>query len=198
MRRTFMTCLLAMSCAMTALAQKPGVPNEDLQQEVRLAIEAARRAAAELGCVDARLSPAGHTDVPPVTRQADGRLADGAAMMHFTAPGCARQNVLLIARPGQPLRAMGMLPGGTAADPLLQRDAVRPALALAAGRLNGCQAARIVDTRVAQPGRAEGGRVVSAWVEEWVAAGCGGTMRIEVTLTPSPRGGTDYSLRAAG
>lgn len=182
------TCMAALLAIGTAQAQKPAEP----ASEERLALEAARRSAIELGCAEPQLSPAGRTQIPPVA------LGQASAILHFAVRNCTRQNVLVMAAPGQPLRAMALLPGGTAGDPMLQRDAVRPALALAAGRLNNCQAARITDTRVTQPGRTEAGRVVSAWVEEWVATGCGSTLRIQVTLTPSPGGGTGYSLRAGG
>ena len=186
--------LLALSGA--ALAQKAG---PDTGAEERLGMEAARRSAAELGCTAAQLSAAGQTEVPPVARDASGQMTEGMVLRHFQTRGCegvGRQNILLLARPGQPLRAMPMLPGETATDPVLQRDAVRPTLTLAAGRLNNCQAARIVDTRVTRPGQTANGRIVSAWTEEWVASGCGATMRIQVTLTPSPQGGTNYRLRA--
>ena len=184
MRRT-----LAAMLAWAAAAQAQ--PAADAAQQERLGLEAARRSAVELGCPPAPPAADGRTDM---TAHSSGLMT---ALLHFTVPGCARQNVLVMQAPNQPLRAMAMLPGSTAADPTLQRDALRPALGLAAARLNNCNAPRITDTRITQPGRIAQGRIVSAWTEEWVASGCGATTRIQVTLTPSAQGGTDYRLRPA-
>ena len=91
-------------------------------------------------------------------------------------------------------RAVEMLPGASAADPLLQRDAMQGALAaLIPATPEGCKHPVATDTSVT--GSPPNGR--DPWVERWTFDLCGKKATLDMTFTPSPNGGTDWSTTLA-
>jgi hypothetical protein len=92
------------------------------------------------------------------------------------------------------LRTVAMLPGESAADPLLQRDAMQGALAaLIPATPKDCKHTVATDTSVI--GSPPNGR--DPWVERWTFDLCGKKAALDVTFTPSPNGGTDWSTTLA-
>ncbi|HEY7972267.1 MAG TPA: hypothetical protein VID96_05030, partial [Xanthobacteraceae bacterium] len=92
------------------------------------------------------------------------------------------------------LRTVAMLPGESAADPLLQRDAMQGALAaLIPATPKDCKHTVATDTSVT--GSPPNGR--DPWVERWTFDLCGKKAALDVTFTPSPNGGTDWSTTLA-
>jgi hypothetical protein len=91
-------------------------------------------------------------------------------------------------------RVVEMLPGESAADPLLQRDAMQGALAaLIPATPEGCKHPVATDTSVT--GSPPNGR--DPWVERWTFDLCGKKAALDMTFTPSPNGGTDWSTTLA-
>jgi hypothetical protein len=104
-----------------------------------------------------------------------------------------QRNFLMILDKDQP-RVIDMLPGGSAADPLLQRDAMQGALAaLIPATPADCKRPVATDTSVT--GSPPNGR--DPWVERWTFDLCGKKAALDVTFTPSPNGGTDWSTTLA-
>ena len=92
------------------------------------------------------------------------------------------------------LRTVAMLPGESAADPLLQRDAMQGALAaLIPATPKDCEHTVATDTSIT--GSPPNGR--DPWVERWTFDLCGKKAALDVTFTPSPNGGTDWSTTLA-
>jgi hypothetical protein len=93
----------------------------------------------------------------------------------------------------------GMLPGGSAAGPLLQRDtfnmvgavAITSPPALSCSQDEAMRTGRVVDT-VLLDTYVPGG----IWHERWIAQVCGIERPVVVTFTPTPAdGGTDFSVK---
>ena len=102
----------------------------------------------------------------------------------------ARRSFLLLID-GERVRIAELLPGFTITDPLLQRDASHGAKAYARTvQPEGCEKAILVDTRVAAP--PEGG---GPWRERWSFDLCSTAADVEMTFTPSSRGGTTWSAK---
>jgi hypothetical protein len=100
------------------------------------------------------------------------------------------RNLLLVAKQQQP-QASALLPGRTFTPPRLQRDALRPAAAQARIK-SGCQddmhvSDTVIDGRV-KPG--------SPWKEDWTFIGCGKTVVVGLTFTPSADGAARVTARA--
>jgi hypothetical protein len=101
----------------------------------------------------------------------------------------AQRNFLMIVDQDK-LRVIDMLPGESAADPLLQRDAMQGAqAALIPVTPEDCK--RLVPTDTSIVGSPPNGR--DAWVERWTFDVCGKKAALDMTFTPSPNGGTDWS-----
>jgi hypothetical protein len=101
-----------------------------------------------------------------------------------------QRNFLAILEGDQP-RIIELLPGATAADPQLQRDAFKgSSAAIAASRPQGCETQWITDTRavVAYNGR-------DPWIERWSYDVCGGRVEVEMTFTPSKGAGTSWGAK---
>ncbi|MBZ0138572.1 MAG: hypothetical protein K8H87_02210 [Pseudorhodoplanes sp.] len=102
----------------------------------------------------------------------------------------AQRNFFIVIDRGQP-RMVELLPGTTAADPLLQRDTFAGSSAAIAGaRPKGCDRQWVVDTRLVAPRRDH-----APWSERWSYDLCGTRAEVEMTFTPSPRGGTTWNAK---
>jgi hypothetical protein len=100
-----------------------------------------------------------------------------------------QRNFLALVENGN-ARMIELLPGGTQADPRLQRDAMTGASAAAATiRARDCERQWVTDTQVTTPIR---GR--NPWVERWVYDLCGTRAELEMTFTPTDRG-TSWSVK---
>jgi hypothetical protein len=87
------------------------------------------------------------------------------------------------------------LPGSSAADAMLQRDALQMVWLLEAVAEEECDERRVIDTRVTVPPEVVG---KSPWSEEWIVDRCGKQLTYTVDFTPTPeRGGTDFKVHKA-
>ncbi len=109
--------------------------------------------------------------------------------------GCQPRTMrsLLMILEGEQPRAVELLPGQTGADPLLQRNALQGATAATVTSPRApkdCRQRYVVDTRTTTPPERSG-----SWVERWTYDLCGTKVDVDMTFTPSARGGTDWSAR---
>ncbi len=101
----------------------------------------------------------------------------------------AQRNFLMILS-GDNLRAIEMLPGTSAADPLLQHDAMPSVmLVLNAASPKECQHPVATDSKITGPPPTGG----KPWRERWTFDACGKKAEVEINFTPSPNGGTDWA-----
>ena len=85
------------------------------------------------------------------------------------------------------------LPGGSIADVRLQKDILSMVWILDAVGDNACTQRKVVDTAVTVSGQRPG---VDPWTERWTVERCGQRIAYVVELTPSPKGGTDFQVKA--
>ncbi|MBV8743490.1 MAG: hypothetical protein JO134_00440 [Xanthobacteraceae bacterium] len=101
----------------------------------------------------------------------------------------SQRNFLMVLQ-GDDLRAIEMLPGTSAADPLLQRDALpNVLLVLNAASPKECQRSVVTDTKVIGPPPTAN----KPWRERWTFDACGEKPAVDINFTPSPNGGTDWA-----
>ena len=101
----------------------------------------------------------------------------------------AQRNFLMVLK-GDDLRAIEMLPGTSAADPVLQRDAMpNVLLVLNAASPKECQQPVATDSKIIGPAPTGG----KPWCERWTFDACGKKAEVDITFTPSPNGGTDWA-----
>ena len=150
-----------------------------------------RASAAVLASGSCRDATAEIADAP--IRLDDPRYG-GALWQPVRVEGCGRRgrlNMLVAAAAVTPL-----LPGTTAADPLLQREGLRRALMAVRDAAPGCERVAVNDTRAdpsagLTPGR--GGAARRTWVEVWTLSACGRVFAVPVRFAPG-RDGTEITV----
>jgi hypothetical protein len=104
-------------------------------------------------------------------------------------PDVLRTFLLLSTKTG--MKSAELAPGGTIADATLQQDVLQGVMTATIGRVPArCKDIRVRDTRVTSATA-----VSQPWTEVWTLAACGKSIDVEVAFTPSPRGGTDWSVQ---
>lgn len=124
----------------------------------------------------------------------------GALWQPVRVEGCGRRSRLnMLVAPatgGAAASVTPLLPGTTAADPLLQREGLRLALKVVKDAAAGCERISMNDTR-ADPsaGPTPGGGVAArrSWVEVWTLSACGRAFAVPVRFAPS-RDGTEITV----
>jgi hypothetical protein len=89
-----------------------------------------------------------------------------------------------------------LLPGTTAADPLLQREGLRLALMAVKDAAPGCERVAVNDTRAdpsAGPALGRSGAARRPWVEVWTLSACGRAFAVPVRFAPG-RDGTEITV----
>lgn len=83
------------------------------------------------------------------------------------------------------------LPGQSGANYILQRDASQFVMLLESAADNTCKHSKIVNTEIIDypknPGK-------DPWTERWTVDRCGNLVYYKVVFTPSPEGGTKFSV----
>ena len=106
-------------------------------------------------------------------------------------PDVQRSFLLISAKGG--MKTAELAPGGTIADITLQRDVLQGVMAATVGRVSEkCKDVRVRNTRVTSLTS-----ISQPWTEVWTLGACGTPIDIEVHFTPSPKGGTDWSVQMA-
>lgn len=87
--------------------------------------------------------------------------------------------------------AIAKLPGTSGANYILQRDASQFVMILEAAGDNTCKQSKIVNTEITEqpnnPGK-------DPWTEKWTVDRCGKLVYYRIKFTPSPKGGTDFTV----
>jgi hypothetical protein len=97
------------------------------------------------------------------------------------------RNFLMVLEAGRPV-SVELLPGMTNTDPLLQSDALKGTYAAIAGAIpKDCTRPIVTDTRPTS----ELGR--GPWTERWTFDLCGTAAQVDMTFTPTPGQGTNWS-----
>jgi len=84
-----------------------------------------------------------------------------------------------------------LLPGATAADPLLQREGLRLALLAVRDAAPGCERIAVTDTRAdaaEPPAHGRGEAVRRPWAELWALSACGRASAVAVRFAPGREG----------
>jgi hypothetical protein len=127
----------------------------------------------------------------------DGKPYEGAWTEQVDATGCGptrRLNVLTIAHPDAPLQIVGMMPGDTHTDPMMQKNALQYAQAIAVRAAQpGCKQLAFTDTKfdgfIGLPNpQITDGRESRPWRELWTVGVCGAAFDISLTFTPNAQG----------
>jgi hypothetical protein len=101
-----------------------------------------------------------------------------------------RRTFLLFLSAKDAINDTELAPGDTIADAILQRDFLQSATAVAMSRARaGCKGAQVRNTRVTSATGAS-----QPWTEVWSMEACGTSVEVNVTFTPSPNGGVDWSI----
>jgi hypothetical protein len=101
-----------------------------------------------------------------------------------------RRTFLLVSTKAD-VKSAELAPGGTIADATLQQDVLQGVMTATIGRVPArCKDVRVRDTRVTSATA-----LSQPWTEVWTLAACGKPIDVEVAFTPSPRGGTDWSVQ---
>ena len=120
--------------------------------------------------------------------------SEGSAWEETYAINCkerVRRTFLLFLSVKEGMKHSELAPGDTIADAILQRDFLQGATAAAMSRARaGCKGAQVRNTRVTS---ATGG-ASQPWTEVWSMDACGTPVDINVTFSPSPNGGIDWSI----
>jgi hypothetical protein len=102
----------------------------------------------------------------------------------------AVRSFLLVLEKDQPT-VVELLPGTTNADPRLQRDAAVGATAAVAGKTpQDCKRRFVTDTQITS--KFEPNKL---WQERWHYDLCGTKAQVDVTFSPSDKGGTTWSVK---
>ena len=132
----------------------------------------------------------------PFNAPAPDRVASEGYYEFLSFEGCGRSrrpNLFAVRLQSGGWRAVGMLYGESNAELRLQFDAL-PMAQMALMQAASCQDGttfRIGEVRLARPRDASG-----AWEEIWPATACARPVAVRVSFTPSPMGGTTFSIRA--
>jgi hypothetical protein len=127
----------------------------------------------------------------------NGKPYDGAWIEKVEATGCGpvrTLNVLTIAHADAPLQIVGMMPGDTRTDPMMQKNALQYAQAIAVRAVPpGCKQLAFTDTRfdgfIGLPNpEVTDGRESRPWREIWTMSVCGAQYDVALVFTPNPRG----------
>ena len=118
---------------------------------------------------------------------------EGSAWEETYAINCqqrVRRTFLLYLSTKVGIKHSELAPGDTIADAILQRDFLQGATAAAMSRARaGCKGAQVRSTRVTSATGAS-----QPWTEVWTMDVCGTSVDVNVTFSPSPKGGIDWSV----
>jgi hypothetical protein len=130
----------------------------------------------------------------PVTADATGAVDGGAWKQVVREEGCGASrtlNVLAYVPRARSLATTPLLPGTTHADPQLQADGARYAVAAAGLPEKNCEIGYIADTGFLRRDEAapNGGRG-RPWTELWTLVSCSGTTQVAMHFMPDSTGTT--------
>lgn len=127
---------------------------------------------------------------------ANGAIVGGAFRESWMGMNCGdahpRLNVWTVVQPNQPPSVFLSYNGTSNADPQLQHDGYRMALASANAKVPNCARMEVADTHFetyeGSPVPASGGRNVRPWREAWLMVGCQHAVKVVVHFVPDSSG----------
>ena len=151
----------------------------------------------QLVATSLRGNPASGCAEPPVFTlevvSPEKPTSEGSAWEETYAISCkerVRRTFLLFLSVKEGMKHSELAPGDTLADAILQRDFLQSATAAAISRARaGCRGTQVRNTRVTSATGAS-----QPWTEVWSMDACGTLVDINVTFSPSPKGGIDWSI----
>ena len=190
----------AAPAAAPASAAKMDLPNFVKQPDYRATVITTAKnqiKAAVNACANANFQPTGKVTVFDPVRFNNGKPYTGAWVERVEATGCGPTrllNVLTIAHSDSPLQVVGMMPGDTLTDPMMQKNALQYAEAIAVrGVPPGCKQLAFINTKfdgfIGLPNpEVTDGRESRPWRELWTMTACGNELDIGLIFTPNQRG----------
>lgn len=180
--------------AAAALVRLLGDPAE--QQQV---ISGASRSAVlrQHPCSDAQFSiQKNYVPYRPVSFDDSGNLIAGAWKQMVNEQGCGASrvlNVMVVAQGPGKLSVVPILPGATHADPILQKDALRYAMAAVVATPGGnepnCSVGYVADTEyLGEEGEMLPGSKGRPWKELWTVQSCKQKALVPMRFTPDSTG----------
>jgi hypothetical protein len=148
-------------------------------------------------CAGATFQATGKLTIFDPVRFTDGKPFAGAWTERVEATGCGpvhALNVLTIAHPDAQLQIVGMMPGDTHTDPMMQKAALQYAEAIAVRAAPpGCKQLAFIDTKfdgfIGLPNpEITDGRESRPWREVWTMSVCGTLYDVNLAFTPNARG----------
>lgn len=147
-------------------------------------------------CANATFKPTGQVTVFDQVGFNDGKPYTGAWVERVESTGCPVRmlNVLTVAHADTPAQVVGMMPGDTHTDPMMQKNALQYAQAIAVRAAPpACKQLAFVDTKfdgfIGLPNpEITDGRESRPWREIWTVATCNVLSDVSLTFTPNPRG----------
>ncbi len=131
----------------------------------------------------------------PVSFARNGRPVDGAwkqSLLQAACRGGTILNFLFTANADQSMRTLILVPGDGIAEPQLQVQAFRAAVASVQGASATCQAFHVLNTKFEAfdhskapgPDPAPGDKAEIPWRETWTLGGCGAAWDVPLLFTP--------------
>jgi hypothetical protein len=148
-------------------------------------------------CTAGTFQPTGQLTVMDGVRFSNGRPVSGAWSERVEASGCGPVhvlNVLTIVHPDGTMQVVGMMPGDTHTDPMMQKNALQYAQAIAVRAAPpGCKQLAFVDTKFdgftgLPNAEVTDGRESRPWREIWTLSACGTLLDVHLMFTPNARG----------
>ena len=190
----------AVPAANPAPAAKMDLPTFIKQPDYRANVIATAKnqiKAAVNACANANFTATGKVTVFDPVRFNNGKPYTGAWVERVEATGCGPTrllNVLTIAHSDSPMQVVGMMPGDTLTDPMMQKNALQYAEAIAVrGVPPGCKQLAFLNTKfdgfIGLPNpEVTDGRESRPWRELWTMTACGSEFDIGLIFTPNQRG----------
>ena len=147
------------------------------------------------GCPAAATDRSSIQVLKPVSFAQTGLATEGAWKQSFTRAGCpagSSVNFLFTASADQTIRPLILVPGDDIAEPQVQAEAFRRAIASVQGSSAQCQVFHVLNTRFEAfdhskapgPDPAPGAKAEIPWRESWTLGGCGNAWTVPVLFTP--------------
>ena len=176
---------------LAAFVKEPGYQAEIIK------VARAQMKQAPTGCPNPSFTPTGDVHVLEPVRFVGSQPTGGAWYERIDTTGCGplrALNVLTIAHADTLPQFVAIMPGDTHADPVMQKNALEYAQAIAVRAAPpGCKQLAFVDTKfdgysgLPNP-EVQDGRDGRAWREVWTLAACGALYDVNLVFTPNAKG----------
>ena len=175
----------------------PAYLQQPEHQEAVVSVAKAQLKQVASACPNPVIKPTGQLTLLDPFRAAEGKPYAGAWSERLESTGCGpvrSLNVLTVLRQDGTPQIVGLMPGDTHTDPMMQKNALQYAQAVAARAAPpSCKTLAFVDTKfdgfsgLPNP-EVTDGRESRPWREIWTLSACGTLFDINLMFTPNARG----------